>query len=660
MLEVSDEAESSCSEEMFEEGMNCFTAAAADQQQTNTLGGEGNTELQPQNTTFSYVTSDDWNAVDGPKGTVAWFRRRLGERLHINSGMKVLDLVLWSLERKIGNNMSRKDFNAWMGMLKTVAPDDALIPPSWHVVKNIAGVGNIYDYMYHVCGSCFRYRYGWIPAAEYERNKDEKCPHCSSPRFRRNDRGSLEPNSWVFYLGLTNALDFLFGNPSFVTNRGKARQYENPSTWYGSNEARRQNNLTGGALFSSSNSSYSLFVDAFQVYKNKSHSIGVVFLRCDDLDYVTRSKRQLHVPIMVIPGPHQPDVSWIYMDLIANDFAKWGPDGDGYLVTPAIKASNGCIQRGAPFRHKVLLSGIDGDTPAAQWVGQFVKSSNAYLSCFYCKFCGDYDGTQKKMVYGGYTTPVVAQHGPGKGKAYKIGTRDERRLLSDAEQRQRADVAVEMASGVRSPSDIAREQGAYGWCAFAKRLKYVDYNLMRRIPITHSILLGLCKRFWKEVFRWKSGGGLKPISKCIAALAIPDSKLIQDIEAALTTGLVLTPDFNRPFSGLNLGLWTSEDWMRWVEVYSPFVQRESLGRILNRQANIPPIAETMWGHLRAFALHHLQPDPERYVICTYTSRIKHITTFRSYRIIRVSGLSLLIIWNYICLSRGSVLFWNFR
>jgi len=304
------------------------------------------------------------------------------------------------------------------------------------------------------------------------------------------------------------------------------------------------------------------------------------------------------------------------MDLIATDFAKWGPDGEGYLVTPAIRASNGCIQRGAPFRHKVLLSGIDGDTPAAQWVGQFVKSSNSYLCCFYCKFCGQYDATQNKMVYGGYTAPAVAQHGLGKGKAYKLGTRDEHRLLKDMEQRQRADAVLGMGNSNENQSDIAKEQGAYGWCAFAYRLHYVDYNLIRRIPITHSILLGLCKRFWREVFRWKSGGGLRPFSKCIEAIAIPDSKLIQDIDTSLKSGLILTPDFNRPFSGLNLGMWTSEDWMRWVEVYSTFLQKECLPRVLNRQVYLPAVAEKMWGHLRAFAIHHLQPDHERYVSLT--------------------------------------------
>jgi hypothetical protein len=594
--------------------MNVSSRTPLSQMQTIPDDGEHVSNTSPTLTGIcSADIIDDWNAVDGPKGTVAWFRKRLAEKLHSHSHLTVLDIVLWSLGRKVGSNMSREDFNAWMRMLKAIAPDEALIPPSWHMVKNIAGVQSIYDYMYHTCGNCYRYRYGWIPVTQYEKHRDDKCPHCKSPRFKRSDRGSLEPVSWVFYLGIQKAVDYLFGNPQFVLHRGIGRQYNDPSTWYGSKEAHRQNSLTNGALFAFENSSYSLFVDAFQCYKNKTHSIGVVFLRCDDLDYVTRSKRSLHVPIMVIPGPTQPDASWIYMDLIANDFAKWGPDGEGHLVIPAVQASNGCIQRGAPFRHKVLLSGIDGDTPAAQWVGQFVKSSNSYLSCFYCKFCGQYDATQSKMVYGGFSVPAVAQHGLGKGKAYKLGTRDEQRLLKDTEQRQRADAVTEMMKSNRNQSDIAKEQGAYGWCAFANRLHYVDYNLIRRIPITHSILLGLCKRFWKEVFRWKSGGGLKPISKCIQAIAIPDSKLIQDIDESLKSGLILTPDFNRPFSGLNLGMWTSEDWMRWVEVYSTFLQKDCLPRIVNRQAYLPPIAERMWAHLRAFALHHLQPVHERYV-----------------------------------------------
>ena len=164
MSDDGDSSDSSYNEDVFEGNVNRSRAVAPIEQHTDAIGGGGNPELQPQNTTFSCVTSDDWNAVDGPKGTVSWFRRRLGEMVHANSDMTVLDLVLWGLERKIGSNMSRKDFNEWMRMMKKVAPEDALIPPSWHVVKNIAGVGSIYDHMYHVCGGCFRYRYGWIPA----------------------------------------------------------------------------------------------------------------------------------------------------------------------------------------------------------------------------------------------------------------------------------------------------------------------------------------------------------------------------------------------------------------------------------------------------------------------------------------------------------------
>jgi hypothetical protein len=112
--------------------------------------------------------------------------------------------------------------------------------------------------------------------------------------------------------------------------------------------------------------------------------------------------------------------------------------------------------------------------------------------CFYCKFCGTRDPSLRKTVFAGYKHSVKASRGLGKGKTYLMGDCDSKyplgvqsstsqsRFLNDKEQRDRA-------GRVMNEPDSASEEGARGMCVFAEKLFYVDYNLMRRLPITHML-----------------------------------------------------------------------------------------------------------------------------------------------------------------------------
>lgn len=504
--------------------------------------------------------------------------------------MKVYDFVQWAVHRKLSSNMSRSEFEEWLRMVAATAPSNAIIPASWHIMKSIINLPDLEDYISHAC-VCHQYRYPRITKDNFEAHRYDKCPRCNEPRFLVDAGGRLQPRHWVWYLGLDNAIQQLFNDPEFTSQRGKSRTLGRWG-WYGSKYAEKMNNKTNGALFHANNSAYSLFIDGFQPFAGATYTSWVIVLRCEDLDLETRSKRCFHLPIMIIPGPRQPKFSYIYLDMIANDFQRLGPDGPGMEVHPATGWHEGALVRGAKFIHRALLSGNDADSPAMWWTGEFIKGANAYNVCNYCKFNGVSEGTRR--VYPGYNSPVLATRGLGEGKHFQIGVRDDLRYLSHKEQCTRASMVV------ADPS-ISSEMGCTGLCVFVEKLNYTDYSYMFRLPIAHNFLLGLVKNFWRDTLRWMPGGRRKPADLCEEHIAMPTAD-IEKADAILQRGLLLTSDFNRGFNGLHhLGDWKAEDWWRFTEVYSPFIQKSVIG------VGLPPVGQEIWENLRTFVMHHLQP-----------------------------------------------------
>ena len=71
----------------------------------------------------------------------------------------------------------------------------------------------------------------------------------------------------------------LFKNPAWCEHRGRGRDTSDASTWYGAEDAKRINNMTGGQLFEADNSAYELGFDFGQVFTFKTHSAGIMCIR---------------------------------------------------------------------------------------------------------------------------------------------------------------------------------------------------------------------------------------------------------------------------------------------------------------------------------------------------------------------------------------------
>jgi hypothetical protein len=98
--------------------------------------------------------------------------------------------------------------------------------------------------------------------------------------------------------------------------------------WWGSPEAHRLDQAINGRLFRDTTvSPYALGFDFAQMFAFRDHSTGLIMMRCEDLDPVTRSKRKFQLPLMVICGPKQPQQIDIYLDPILAEFKEYGPSG---------------------------------------------------------------------------------------------------------------------------------------------------------------------------------------------------------------------------------------------------------------------------------------------------------------------------------------------
>lgn len=321
------------------------------------------------------------------KGSVAWFKNYINHPIHAHTTVTLRDWTARKVLYRITQNISRSAFNKDMKADREAMPKGNIVPPSWHIYAGIVGVESYHDYIRHIC-PCGGHIYAYIELIDYHNHHNDICPSCSAPRFTKGHHGHRSPAMWVFYLGVEHAIrEYLFRNPRFVARRGEGRRYDDPSCFFGSSEARRMNEALQGRLFDPNNGAYVLFVDPYQPYDTKEHSTGAILLKSEEMGLEDNGKDEFAVPLMVIPGPSQPQSIKAHMTLIARDFEECMRRG--ICVRPTIRGTDGEISEGAPFVHHPVLVGLIADSPAAKAVLQSSKSCQAYMSCWYCKGSGD-------------------------------------------------------------------------------------------------------------------------------------------------------------------------------------------------------------------------------------------------------------------------------
>jgi hypothetical protein len=231
------------------------------------------------------------------------------------------------------------------------------------------------------------------------------------------------------------------------------------------------------------------------------------------------------------------------------------------------------------------------------------------------------------MVFPGYNEPHIAKYGFWAGKEYQIGVDDEARWVTMEEHARRVEAVAhnetyEIVDANSKTKHINAEAwyGILGECPFLKVLPHLRHDTFPRVPVYHCLLLGIVKDFWVAVFRWAPKNKVQ--ENPIEALAIT-TKEKKQIDAALK-GMTLTADFNRSFkTGIaGLGGWVCEDWKRFMEVFSVFLQEERV-----TGATLPDLTKEMWGHLRRGAMHYFSQDPTSYQEARRNGAASHLEKY---------------------------------
>lgn len=495
-------------------------------------------------------------------GTVAWYQERALEPIYHGSNLTVIQAAYLFLKLKHDNSFPDTGFDMIIRAFKeTALPPDNLFPPSLHIMNGLAGVESMEKYTYHVC-RCSKHVYPQINKVDWPRHYSDCCPKCGAPRFEERtvaNRSVKEPSKvrikptynyqrltphplqWLIYFGLGDCLrSKLFSNPEFNELRTKGRE----ENWYSSSDASNLNQKLQGLLFNDPNTSaYALGYDFAGLFNFKDHSTGLIFLRCEDLPAAVRTKRSYHLPLMIVPGPQQPEDLDCYFQVILDELKLYGPGGPGLVVSPAFKdgATVSCLP---PRRHRVVLTGLYCDTPARCKAGQMMKSASAFLACNFCWLAGTKNIPEmpgnKATLFLGYEKPIQPGRGLLAGTVMQIGIDDEVRLLTDEQQRWRAEL-VETAR-TDDPEFDPGLYGCAGYSRFHRELPYLHYNNFFIVPFAHAVFLGVVKDFMKLALGFQGRQGMAG-SCCMSYATL---RAIKEREK----DYILTSDFGRPLSSI--------------------------------------------------------------------------------------------------------------
>ena len=278
--------------------------------------------------------------------------------------------------------------------------------------------------------------------------------------------------------------------------------------------------------------------------------------------------------------------------------------GQGLQVTEYKLDAANKVERGASFKHTILLSGVFGDSPATKKLAHWLSHA-AYLGCGYCLLRGRVPDGGSGMYFGGYAAdtsygafkPNEVKH-YGAHSEYAVGMArcgDDVAALTHQQQCARAK-AVDQNKVL--PTDV----GSHGTSPFVRGLDYVDYNNLFVVPIAHAGLLGVVKDFWYHV--------LKATGKNATAEWFTISNEARRVMSSREACLVPTCDFGRKYTDIisKKGNWVMEDWLHWAECWSVFVLRPYVVDGEERHI-LHPQAASMWQHLRAGLLYFCRSHP---------------------------------------------------
>jgi hypothetical protein len=81
-----------------------------------------------------------------------------------------------------------------------------------------------------------------------------------------------------YYFGLRRVVEMMFATPAWTSEHGTGRS--TPGGYYTSPEAARMHDAAGVSIDDSHVSAYEMGLDFFQPWRFKTHSVGLLTIRC--------------------------------------------------------------------------------------------------------------------------------------------------------------------------------------------------------------------------------------------------------------------------------------------------------------------------------------------------------------------------------------------
>lgn len=159
---------------------------------------------------------------------------------------------------------------------------------------------------------------------------------------------------------------------------------------------------------------YDIGIDWIAPYNSTQHTIGLVFLRCADVNPRDKGKSWNQHVIGIIPGPKMPENLNPYMQVIVDELLRLCEEG--MLVTENWEEESvsddgaGYRKHTRTFTHRVFLGVILCDTPARAKVCNGNGQNSYSGSCTWCLFQGYGEknaGSGRTVRFYGYLEPIV-------------------------------------------------------------------------------------------------------------------------------------------------------------------------------------------------------------------------------------------------------------
>lgn len=262
------------------------------------------------------------------------------------------------------------------------------------------------------------------------------------------------------------------------------------------------------------NSCYELLLDWVQPYNSVHHSVGVLAIKCADLDPANLGKAQFIRTVAVIPGPNQPAKIRPYLERTMKAF--------NLHASHAIRVEERLLVDGKinkrDMDHRMFLTGVHADSPARQKVAEW-PGQGAYLACGFCDWEGqptvttNANGRQNTTIYyKGYEkrqkqnvrceavcSVGIVRHGSHclhscRFAGAEMLMSDRRLQITDEQHMSRARA---VAAGTADP----KVEGRNGLSCVPDIVEYVSYSNVWVLPVAHCILYGIVASYVDYIFR---------------------------------------------------------------------------------------------------------------------------------------------------------------